>query len=87
MSKSKSQAIVQFAMCNNNRITTKQAIDLIGHTYYCNGAHHVSKMLSRLVKNGTLIRESKGNYVLKSVVKVKNNDAIDINQSIINFES
>jgi predicted transcriptional regulator of viral defense system len=78
MAKSKSQALIEYAMCHNNRITTKQAVDLIGHTYYCNGAHHVSEMLSRLVKNGTLIRESKGNYVLKSVQSVKNKVLIDI---------
>jgi predicted transcriptional regulator of viral defense system len=77
MTKSKSQALVQFAMCHNNSITTKQANDLIGHTYYCNGAHHVSEMLTRLVKNGTLVRESRGNYILKSVQSVKNNSEIN----------
>lgn len=63
----KLQVIMQFALENGGTFSSKDANRLIGHTYYCNGAHHVCAMLGRAVKSGTIERVSKGVFRLKHV--------------------
>jgi predicted transcriptional regulator of viral defense system len=54
--------ILQFASQNEGKITTAQANELLADRYYCNGAHYVSESLTRMVRNGTLNRVSRGHY-------------------------
>lgn len=54
---------------DNGSITTAQANDLLKNFYYCNHEHYVSEILSRLVKSGIFIRESRGVYKIGSTPK------------------
>ena len=65
MADRKQQSIIDFALANENKITTKQANDLLKRYYYWNHEHYVSLILSRMVKNGKLIREKIGHYKLR----------------------
>lgn len=48
----------------NDGITTQQAINLIGGTYYHGGERYTSQVLGRLVKRGFLRRVKRGEYKL-----------------------
>lgn len=61
----KQQSLIEFALANDNKITTKQANDLLKHHYYHNHEHYVSLILGRMVKSGKLIREKIGHYRLR----------------------
>lgn len=77
----KFEQILQFAVENGGTFTSKDANRLIGHMYYCNGAHHISQMLSRHVKNGTIERIHKGVFRIKNMSKLKGNkEPINPNQ-------
>lgn len=69
----KFETIMQFAVENGGTFTSKDANRLIGHTYYCNGSKHVSEMLSRHVKNGTIKRLHKGVFALNSFRDLRGN--------------
>lgn len=56
--------IIAFAMQNNRHITKKQAVELLGHCYYCNPSFHVGNTLSRMVKSGILARVKPGHFRL-----------------------
>lgn len=55
----KQREILDFAY-EHGEITKKEAIVLIGGSYYCNSDKHVGDILSRLVKAGNLIRIKPG---------------------------
>lgn len=61
------KAIILFAQGNGGKISKKQAVDLIGNSYYHNGAHYVGEILTRLVKRQVLRREKIGHYVFTGV--------------------
>lgn len=59
----KQKKVIEFCRNNDNRITKKQAMELI-NTHYHNGEKHVGDALSRMVKAGLLIREKPGVFLL-----------------------
>lgn len=63
----KQKIIIDFAVANESKITTKQANDLLKKYYFHNHEHYVSLILGRMVKNGKLIREKIGHYKLRSI--------------------
>lgn len=82
MAQSHPQELISFALKQGGKFTTKEAVELLGRYYYCNGAHYVSEMISRMVKNGTVEKVSRGSYVLKSFAGVKKSaEIINPNQS------
>lgn len=44
--------------------TKQDAVQLIGHRYYCNEDKHVGDVLSRMVKAGFIIRIKPGHFEL-----------------------
>jgi hypothetical protein len=60
----KQRKLIEFARSNGNKLTKQDAVNLIGGTYYCNGAKHTGDVLSRLVKSGFLIRIKPGVFEL-----------------------
>ena len=58
----KQKKILQFAYNNENKVTSKNALELIGNDYYCNSEKYVSEVLSRMVKSGLLKRVKKGSF-------------------------
>jgi hypothetical protein len=66
---------------NDEFVLSKSFIVLaLGNNYYCNAEKHIGDMLSRMVKNGTLIRIKKGVFKRGSSVKKQNTEFIDENQ-------
>ena len=47
----------------NEILTKKDAVKLIGGYYYCNGSKHTGDVLTRMVKSGLLVRTKIGSYV------------------------
>ncbi|CDS93422.1 hypothetical protein BN1088_1431498 [Sphingobacterium sp. PM2-P1-29] len=77
------QTIIQFARSNDNKITKKQACELI--PFYHNTAKHVGDILSRMVKNKMLIRVKNGSFELNlgqrvNIVQTAISDNPDLNQ-------
>lgn len=78
------KAIIQFAIANNNQITKKQAVDLIGGSYYHNGAKYVGEILSRLVGSQALKRIKPGLYEVltghasKNIIQKNNPNQINL---------
>lgn len=68
----KSRIILDHALRNGNKITKRDAVALIGNTYYCNGAKHVGDILSRLVKSGRLKRLKRGEFEISFGEKNRN---------------
>jgi predicted transcriptional regulator of viral defense system len=58
------RAIINIAKANEGIVTTKAAIDALGHQYYYNAPLHVGESLSRMVKSGILKRVKRGSYLL-----------------------
>jgi len=56
--------ILTWAYTNGMAITTQQAVDLVGHRYYCNERKHTGNLLSALVRRGYLLREKPGHFKL-----------------------
>lgn len=73
--------IILFARYNGGKITKKQATDLIGHSYYYNGAHYVGEILTRLVKRQILRREKIGHYIFTGVTNGVIVDTVAANQT------
>ncbi len=46
----------------NGRTTKQEIMDRMPWGYYCNGPKHFGDMISRMVKNGMLIRVKRGTY-------------------------
>lgn len=76
----KFEKIAQFAIENGGTFTSKDASRLLYHTYYCNGNKHISAMLSRHVKNGTLMRLGKGVFKLNTSAHMEKSGAPKPNQ-------
>jgi len=72
----KQKIIIDFAKKNNDIVTKKNVLGLI--FYYSNEQKHVGDILSRMVKNGLLIRVKNG--VFKIGIQSKNSDAVIENQ-------
>ena len=70
----KQKQILDFARKNENCITKKQAVDLIGHYYFYNSQKYVGEVLSRMVKSKFLTRIKNGLYQIndKRTETVKN---------------
>jgi predicted transcriptional regulator of viral defense system len=63
----KSDSIIKYGKtCKGMRFTKKEIVDLLGHTYHCNGAFHIGNILSRLVGSGKLDRVKRGVYEIAS---------------------
>ena len=59
----KAEKIITYAKCSKGmQFTKKEAVELIGHTYYHNADFNVGNVLSRLVNSGRLERVKKGVY-------------------------
>lgn len=58
----KQKTLLDFASKNENRITKKQAVDLIGKDYFLNAPKYVGDILSRMVKNKLLNRIKNGSF-------------------------
>lgn len=63
---SKADILIQYAVENNNTISHRDGMDLIGHTYYSNAGKYVSEVFGRLVKSGKMERMGKGLFKLKT---------------------
>lgn len=74
----KQKKVIEFCLSNNNTISKKQAMGLI-NTHYCNGEKHVGEVLSRMVKQGLLVRIKPGHFQLGKGTKNKPS-TIDNNQ-------
>jgi hypothetical protein len=61
MSTPKPQAILEY-LRDHETITKKEAVVLIGGSYYCNAAFHVGNVLSRMVKSRLIARIKPGLY-------------------------
>lgn len=71
--KSENQKIIlRFAIKNNNQITKKQAVELMGHNYYHNGEKYVGEVLSRMVKSQLLKRIKNGLFEIQTKQTVAN---------------
>ena len=57
--------IVKAATMTGGVITTKEAIAIIGSSYYWNGAKHTGEVLNRMVKSGMLKRTQRGIYEIE----------------------
>lgn len=68
----KQRTILDFAIKNNNKITKKQAIEILGNCYYCNAQKHVGDILSRMVKSQLLKRIKNGFFEIKTKKTVVN---------------
>jgi len=62
----KQKMLLDFAFKNNNKITKKQAVELIGSFYYCNEQKHVGDVLSRMVNSNLLKRIKNGEFEINS---------------------
>lgn len=60
----KQTLIIETAKQNGGKITTAQAVALLGREYYHNGQKYVSEILGRMAKSGALIRVKRGVYEL-----------------------
>lgn len=60
----KQKALLVYARANDNKITKKEAVKLIGHHYYHNASKYVGEILSRMVNAGTLTRIKQGSFQL-----------------------
>ena len=60
----KQVALLEYARANNNEITKKDAVKLIGHHYYHNASKYVGEIISRMVNTGTLTRIKNGSFRL-----------------------
>ncbi len=49
----------------NGSIKTSEANELLKSFHYCNRAHYVSEILSRMVKSGVLVRKKIDTYELR----------------------
>ena len=56
--------ILDFALANDNRITSKQVQDNFSGRYYMNADGHLGAILSRMVKAGLLTREKPGVFTV-----------------------
>jgi len=65
----KQKQILAFAIKNENRITKKQAVELIGNTYYHNASKHVGDVLSRMVNSKLLKRIKNGLFEINNEKK------------------
>lgn len=70
----KQKQIFDFATKNENQITKKQAVALIGGHYYYNAPKHVGDILSRMVKSQLLKRIKNG------IFEINKNTLQDENQ-------
>lgn len=62
----KQLVIIRFAQANDNKITKKQANELLAGQYYYNGEKYVGEIMARLVKSRCLVRIKPGNYEILS---------------------
>lgn len=65
------QVLINHARANGDKITTKEANDLLAGCYYCNHEHYVSEILFRLVKSGLFTRLKKGHYEINQNYRPK----------------
>lgn len=79
-SNEKAGVLIKYAREHNNKISKKEAIELIGHSYYYNEAFHTGNILSRLVKSGILKRLKPGQFELQTTVPKGGSVTNDINQ-------
>lgn len=69
--------LLQYAINNNNKISKREAIDVIGHLYENIAKNRIGKVLSDMVNTGTLERIRNGRFevipdretVLKNALK------------------
>jgi len=76
----KQKQILDFASKNQNKISKKQAVDLIGYYYYHNAQKYVGEVLSRMVTAGFLTRVKKGNFKVNEKRKETVNNIVNPNQ-------
>lgn len=62
----KQKQILYFAINNENRITKKQAVELVGHYYFRNAPKYVGDVLSRMVKTHLLNRIKNGLFEINT---------------------
>lgn len=62
----KQKSILDFASKNENKISKKQAVSLIGGCYYCNEKKHVGDVLSRMVNSKLLNRIKNGHFEINT---------------------
>lgn len=65
----KQKQILDFALKNENRITKKQAVELIGSYYYHNASKYVGEVLSRMVSSKLLKRIKNGLFEINNEKK------------------
>ena len=59
--------LLNFAKGNGGEISKKEAVAVIGQSYYCNAGKHTGEVLSRMVKARLLVRVKIGFYRIGSV--------------------
>lgn len=63
---SKQKQILDFALKNENRITKKQAVELLERYYFLNAQKHVGDVLSRMVNSKLLKRIKNGLFEINN---------------------
>jgi hypothetical protein len=76
----KQKQILDFALKNDNKITKKEAIDLIGHNYFLNAQKYVGEVLTRMVKSHLLKRIKNGQFEISQEKKQTVKGITDPNQ-------
>lgn len=66
MSDQRAQILELIRTCGTSTITTAEAIQHAGGAYYCNASFHIGQILTRLVKNGQLVRVNRGIYAINT---------------------
>lgn len=56
------EILLQYAINNGNKISKREAIDVIGHLYENIAKNRIGKVLSNMVKSGDLIRVRNGHF-------------------------
>ncbi|AIM37409.1 hypothetical protein KO02_12455 [Sphingobacterium sp. ML3W] len=79
------QTIIHFVRSHDNKITKKQACELI--PFYHNTAKQVGDILSRMVKSKMLKRIKPGHFELGTGQKQDINQIVIFNQTELSFKS
>jgi len=59
-------------------LSKKQIKEISGISYYCNTDKHLGQILTRMVRNKTLLRIKKGFYMLNKKSPVNNPDQLKL---------
>jgi len=76
----KQRIILDYASKNDNKISKKEAIVLIGHNYFLNAEKYVGEVLSRMVNSNLLKRVKNGQFEIELKRKQTVTNVVNSNQ-------